>query len=120
MATFQLEYSYLAKMTSKKEHYDKVRERASSFILSNYCDKCILMVSPETSIQVAGVMKIIENTNLTDTYGMLPTMWNITTGQPNTIGTLHSVIFAVIMLIHSSMQTISQSERTQIAVTNTY
>ncbi|KAI0083755.1 mannosidase [Irpex rosettiformis] len=60
MATFQLEYLYLARMTGKKEHHDRVTK----------------------------VMDIIKHKTLVDTYGMLPTEWNVTTGQPEITGHL--------------------------------
>ncbi|KAG6813865.1 hypothetical protein H0H92_006272 [Tricholoma furcatifolium] len=54
IASLQLEYTYLAKLTGKKEHY----HRAST------------------------VFKAFENANLRFTNGMLPVKWNLTSGQP--------------------------------------
>ena len=64
-------------------------------------------------------MKIIENTNLTDTYGMLPTLWNISTGQPGTIGMSPSIFLLVIAFIDRFLQIISLLERMPIADMNT-
>ncbi|KAG6896530.1 hypothetical protein C0992_007664 [Termitomyces sp. T32_za158] len=55
IASLQLEYSYLAKLTGKKEHFQR-----------------------------AGILlKAFENANLEDTGGMLPTRWNLTSAQPH-------------------------------------
>ncbi|KAG6869223.1 hypothetical protein C0993_009086 [Termitomyces sp. T159_Od127] len=62
IASLQLEYSYLAKLTGKKEHFQR-----------------------------AGVLlKAFENANLEDTGGMLPTRWNLTSAQPHDGQLLHS------------------------------
>ncbi|KAF9466042.1 glycoside hydrolase family 47 protein [Collybia nuda] len=55
MASLQLEYTYLAKLTGKKDHF----ERAYN------------------------VMRVLDEANLQDTAGMFPVGWNLTTGQPH-------------------------------------
>ncbi|KAG6890079.1 hypothetical protein C0995_012028 [Termitomyces sp. Mi166 len=54
IASLQLEYSYLAKLTGKKEHF----QRAGT------------------------LLKAFESANLQKTGGMLPTRWNLTSAQP--------------------------------------
>ncbi|KAG6864850.1 hypothetical protein C0991_006791 [Blastosporella zonata] len=54
IASLQLEYSYLAKLTGKKEHF----HRAGTLI------------------------KAFANADLRNTSGMLPVKWNLTSGQP--------------------------------------
>ncbi|KAI0690301.1 seven-hairpin glycosidase [Cytidiella melzeri] len=54
IASCQLEYSYLAKMTGKKEHYNRS----------------------------ARIMELLENKSIVSRYGMLPTKWSLTLGSP--------------------------------------
>ncbi|KNZ74573.1 Mannosyl-oligosaccharide alpha-1,2-mannosidase isoform B [Termitomyces sp. J132] len=54
IASLQLEYSYLAKLTGKKEHFQRAGTLLHAF----------------------------ENANLEKTGGMLPTRWNLTSAQP--------------------------------------
>ncbi|CAK5267461.1 unnamed protein product [Mycena citricolor] len=54
MATMQVEYMYLAKATGKKHWYDRA----------------------------AGVISALASADLRSTGGMLPTKWNLTSGQP--------------------------------------
>ncbi|KAF8074909.1 glycoside hydrolase family 47 protein [Lyophyllum atratum] len=55
IGSLQLEYTYLAKLTGRKEHF----RRAST------------------------LLKALESANLHKTSGMLPVRWNLTTGQPH-------------------------------------
>ncbi|KAI0825542.1 glycoside hydrolase [Irpex lacteus] len=54
IASCQLEYSYLAKATGKKEHYDRS----------------------------AKIMQALEKGNILRRYGMFPTKWNLMSGEP--------------------------------------
>ncbi|KIY52582.1 glycoside hydrolase family 47 protein [Fistulina hepatica ATCC 64428] len=54
IASLQVEYLYLAKLTGKRKYYERA----------------------------ANVMKHLNNADLHDTGGMLPITWNLTTGQP--------------------------------------
>ncbi|KAI0083757.1 seven-hairpin glycosidase [Irpex rosettiformis] len=58
IASCQLEYSYLAKVTGKKEHYDRS----------------------------AKIMETLEKGNILRRYGMFPTKWNIMSGEPTSEG----------------------------------
>ncbi|KZT25222.1 glycoside hydrolase family 47 protein [Neolentinus lepideus HHB14362 ss-1] len=54
VASCQLEYAYLAKLTGKKEYFDNAYT----------------------------IIRALENADLSTTGGMLPTRWNVTSGQP--------------------------------------
>ncbi|EPQ56632.1 glycoside hydrolase family 47 protein [Gloeophyllum trabeum ATCC 11539] len=54
IASCQLEYSYLAKLTGKKEHLDHAYT----------------------------IVRALEHSDVSKTGGMLPTRWNVTSGQP--------------------------------------
>ncbi len=44
-------------------------------------------------------MKVIEDKGIANTYGMLPTGWNLTTGKPDTVGTPHMLFLIICVLI---------------------
>lgn len=43
-------------------------------------------------------MKIIEEKNIANTHGMLPTGWNLTTGKPDTVGMSHRLFLILCVL----------------------
>ncbi|KAF8967710.1 glycoside hydrolase family 47 protein [Flammula alnicola] len=56
IASLQLEYTYLAKLTGKVEHFNRSQ----------------------------AIMQVLASADLSDTGGMMPTRWNITSGEPFT------------------------------------
>lgn len=71
IASFQMEYAYLGKITGKKAHVDRV-----SVVL---LPLLTLTVLP----QVTTVSNIFHNTNLSLSGGMYPTYWGLHDGRPS-------------------------------------
>jgi mannosyl-oligosaccharide alpha-1,2-mannosidase len=71
MATMQVEYLYLAKATGKKHFYDRV---------SPFCAVPLPLFSQH--IQANNVMKTLAKADLSQTGGMMPNKWNLTSGTP--------------------------------------
>ena len=70
IASLQLEYYYLAKVTGRKSHFKHVGD-------------CVFFSSPWGNIcQAHDVMRTLSSANLTQTAGMHPIKWNITSGRP--------------------------------------
>lgn len=70
IASLQLEYYYLAKVTGRKSHFKHVGDCAS-FSLPQH-----------NIVQAHDVMRTLTSANLTRTGGMHPVKWDITSGMP--------------------------------------
>lgn len=71
IASLQLEYTYLAKLTGKKEHFTRVR-----YLIVNNISYLIFM-------KANNVIKTLAAANLSFTGGMSPVLWNISSGKPH-------------------------------------
>lgn len=72
MASLQLEYTYLAKVTKKKQWFD----RASLLFYR-------VIVNLNWLYQADTIIKILSTANLSSTGGMLPIRWNLTLDEPH-------------------------------------
>jgi hypothetical protein len=73
IASCQVEYAYLGKITGKKEHVDHVR-----FPLLQP-----LGVGAETALQATLITNLFYAANLSESGGMYPTGWNLNTSTPS-------------------------------------
>ena len=73
IASCQLEYAYLGKITGKKEHVDHVR------LLWWFP----LGIEADTALQATLITNLLYNANLSESGGMYPTRWNLDTGLPS-------------------------------------
>ena len=80
IASLQLEYYYLAKVTGKKSHFKHVGDY-------------VFFMSPWDNIyQAHDAMRTLSTANLSRTGGMHPIKWNLTSGRPvdsSFTGSLH-------------------------------
>lgn len=73
IASCQMEYAYLGKITGKKEHVDHVRIR---LLLP-------LRVGTDAILQATVITNLLYAANLSASGGMYPTRWNLDTGAPS-------------------------------------
>ena len=72
MASFQMEYAYLGKITGKKEHVDRV---------------CVLVLpcrsEAKATLQATLITNLLYDAKLNRSGGMYPTYWNLNLGVPS-------------------------------------
>ena len=73
IASCQMEYAYLGKITGKKEHVDHVRVPLSY----------PLDFGADTALQATLITNLLYAANLSGTGGMYPTGWNLNTSAPS-------------------------------------
>ncbi len=94
IASCQLEYSYLAKATGKKEHYDRVRPAITCHLPYMVPHASAYVASSPPVSQSAKIMQALEKGNILRRYGMFPTKWNLMSGEP--ISGMSSSIFQTV------------------------
>ena len=73
IASCQMEYAYLGKITGKKEHVDHVRVPLLH----------PLGVGADTALQATLITNLLYAANLSGSGGMYPTRWNLNTSAPS-------------------------------------
>lgn len=70
IASLQLEYTYLAKLTQNEGYLNRV------------CGNTLLLILHSRLLQSRDVMNTLSSAKLQYTNGMFPVQWNITSGEP--------------------------------------